>query len=127
MLGNTDVVGFVATTDKERAREFYEEVLGLTVVGDDGFALVLDANGTTIRVTPLDAFTPLPFTLIGWQVDDVSAVARTSPRRGVAFERYEGIEHDEDGVWHTPNGDQVAWFKDPDGNLLSVSSQGSGG
>lgn len=123
-LGRAALVGFVPTLDKAAARAFYEDVLGLRLVVDTPFALVFDANGTTVRVTPVPALTPHPFTTLGWEVTDMTSSVRGLASRGVVFERFEnmGIEQDADAIWHTPDGATVAWFKDPDGNLLSVSA-----
>jgi catechol 2,3-dioxygenase-like lactoylglutathione lyase family enzyme len=122
MLGKEKVVGFVVTTDSARARAFYEGVLGLRVVGEDDFALVVEANGTTIRVTKMKEWSPNAHTILGWEVTDVPAAVKGLTSRGVTFERYGFLEQDEDGVWTAPGGAaRVAWFKDPDGNVLSVS------
>ena len=86
----------------------------------DAFALVLDANGIMLRVTKAK-FTPHPFTILGWQVDDIEAEVRELTSRGVQFERYSFFEQDPLGIWTAPSGDKVAWFKDPDGNTLSLS------
>jgi len=125
MLTDRPLVGFVPTTDLARARSFYEGTLGLRVGHEDGFALVVDAGGTTVRVTLVDAFEPQPFTVLGWAVDDVGAAARELVARGIAFERFGFLEQDDDGVWTAPSGDHVAWFKDPDGNTLSLGDTGS--
>ena len=121
MLGSTPVIGFLATTDSARARAFYQEVLGLRVVEEHAFALVLDAAGTMLRVQKVDALTPQPFTALGWKVDDLAATITALAGRGVAFVRYPFFEQDALGVWTAPDGVKVAWFKDPDGNLLSLS------
>ena len=122
MLGKEKLVGFVVTTDSARARAFYEGVLGLRVVAEDDFALVLEANGTTIRVTKMKEWSPLGHTVLGWEVADVPATVKGLAARGVTFERYGFLEQDALGVWTAPGGAaRVAWFKDPDGNVLSVS------
>jgi catechol 2,3-dioxygenase-like lactoylglutathione lyase family enzyme len=120
MLGSTDIVAFVPTRDPEKARAFYEGVLGLRFVKDDGFALVLDANGIMVRVAKAQ-FTPAPFTILGWQVKEIEKVVAEMQQKGVQFERFGFLEQDEMGIWASPTGDKVAWFKDPDGNILSVS------
>jgi catechol 2,3-dioxygenase-like lactoylglutathione lyase family enzyme len=120
MLGSIDIVAFVPTKDADKARAFYEGVLGLRFVKDDGFALVLDANGITVRVARAQ-FTPAPFTILGWQVPDIEKVAEGLQQKGVQFERFGFFEQDKLGIWTAPTGDKVAWFKDPDGNVLSVS------
>jgi catechol 2,3-dioxygenase-like lactoylglutathione lyase family enzyme len=120
MLGSIDIVAFVPTKDVEKAKAFYVNVLGLRFVKDDGFAMVLDANGIMVRVARAQ-FTPAPFTILGWQVSDIDQIAKTLQEKGVQFERFGFFEQDPLGIWTAPTGDKVAWFKDPDGNILSVS------
>ena len=121
MLGTTNIIAFVPTTDYDTARSFYEGVLGLRFVKNDGFAMVLDANGIMIRVVKAPNFKPLPYTILGWEVRDITTVVTALEKQGVTFERFGFFEQDALGVWTAPTGDQVAWFKDPDGNTLSVS------
>jgi len=121
MLNAADLVAFVATTDIAQARAFYADVIGLALTEDSPFACVFDANGTSVRVTPVRDHTPAPYTVLGWNVGDIAAAVRDLARRGVDFQRFDGMEQDELGIWTTPGGDLVAWFKDPDGNLLSLT------
>jgi catechol 2,3-dioxygenase-like lactoylglutathione lyase family enzyme len=121
MLGATNIIAFIPTRDPAKAREFYEGVLGLRFVKDDGFAMVLDANGIMVRVAKAPDFKPLPFTVLGWQVVGIEKVVAALQGRGVQFERFSFLEQDKLGIWTAPSGDKVAWFKDPDGNMLSVS------
>jgi catechol 2,3-dioxygenase-like lactoylglutathione lyase family enzyme len=121
MLGSTNIVAFVPTKDSEKARAFYEGVLGLRFVKDDGFAVVLDANGIMIRVAKVPQFTPTQFTILGWQVKDIEKVVQGLQKNGVRCEIFGFFKQDELGIWTAPTGDKVAWFKDPDGNILSVS------
>ena len=121
MLGSTNIIAFVPTRDAEKARAFYEGMLGLRFVKDDGFAMVLDANGIMIRVAKMKDFTPAPFTVLGWQVSGIEDVVRGLQKRGAHFEIFGFFKQDELGIWTAPTGDKVAWFKDPDGNILSVS------
>jgi catechol 2,3-dioxygenase-like lactoylglutathione lyase family enzyme len=121
MLGSTNIVAFVPTRDAEKARAFYEGVLGLRFIKDDGFALVLDANGIMVRVAKAPEFKPLPFTILGWQVSEIENVVRGLREKGVHFEIFGFFKQDELGIWTAPTGDKVAWFKDTDGNVLSVS------
>jgi catechol 2,3-dioxygenase-like lactoylglutathione lyase family enzyme len=124
MLGAINIVAFVPTRDAGKAREFYEGVLGLRFVKDDGFAMVLDANGIMIRVAKVGKdFTPAQFTTLGWQVSGIEDVVRGLRKKGVQFEIFGFFKQDELGIWTAPTGDKVAWFKDPDGNILSVSQQ----
>jgi catechol 2,3-dioxygenase-like lactoylglutathione lyase family enzyme len=112
----------VPTRDSSKAKGFYEGVLGLTVESEDQFALVLRAKNLTVRVVKVAELTPQPFTLLGWDVENVAESVSKLAGRGVVFERFAGMEQDELGIWTVPGaGHRVAWFKDPDGNLLSVS------
>ena len=120
MLGSTNIVAFVPTKDAEKARAFYVDVLGLRFIKDDGFAIVLDANGIMVRVARAQ-FTPAQFTILGWQVENIEKTAAGLQEKGVHFERFGFFEQDALGIWTAPTGDKVAWFKDPDGNVLSVS------
>lgn len=115
------IVGFVPTVQPEKARSFYEGVLGLPLISADSFAAVFDANGTMLRVTRVAEFKPAPFTILGWEVSDVSRTVLDLREQGVRFEKYEGMDQNEHGIWTSPNGAKVAWFKDPDGNVLSVT------
>jgi catechol 2,3-dioxygenase-like lactoylglutathione lyase family enzyme len=120
MFGSTNIVAFVPTKDAEKAKVFYVDVLGLRFIKDDGFAMVLDANGIMVRVARAQ-FTPAQFTILGWQVKDIDKTAAGLQEKGVRFERFGFFEQDALGIWTAPTGDKVAWFKDPDGNVLSVS------
>ena len=119
-LAASPIVAFLATRDAARARSFYEGTLGLRIIDDTPFALVVDAHGTTVRVQKVAEFTPHPFTALGWKVADIRSTIADLVRRGVRFERYDFVPQDSDGVWTSPDGTRVAWFKDPDGNTLSV-------
>jgi catechol 2,3-dioxygenase-like lactoylglutathione lyase family enzyme len=117
------MVGFVTCTDTAKARTFYGDVLGFKPMGDDDFALVFDANGVMLRVGKAREFTPFHGTVLGWEVPDIhAAIAELAPR-GVHFEQFNlaFMQQDSDGVWVAPDGDMVAWFKDPTGNVLSIS------
>jgi len=124
MLGAASFVGFIPVRDVAVARGFYEGVLELRVLEESPFALVLDANGTMLRVTPVPEFAPQPYTVAGWAVPDIRAAVRALAGKGVQFAQYDGMSQDEAGVWTSPNGDRVAWFKDPDGNTLSLTAFG---
>lgn len=123
MLQDAELVAFLATSDLDRARAFYCGVLGFEVVEESPFALVLDANGTPIRVTPVDAPVVAPYTVLGWQVDDAAATVRALAGAGVECDRFDGMDQDDDGVWTAPGGARIAWFRDPDGHLLSVTGR----
>jgi catechol 2,3-dioxygenase-like lactoylglutathione lyase family enzyme len=121
MLETAKLMAFSTTTDGVRARAFYEGVLGLSVISDDAFALALNANGTMLRVQKLEQLTPPPFTTLGWEVADIASTVVQLRARGVTFEVYPGMGQDERAVWQAPSGARVAWFKDPDGNTLSLT------
>ena len=124
MLGSMDIVAFVPTRNREKARPFYEKTLGLSFVSDDQFALVFEANGVMVRVVDVSSvagFAPAPFTILGWSVDDIGKIVKGLGRKGIKCERYPGMQQDQLGVWSSPSGAKVAWFKDPDGNVLSVT------
>jgi catechol 2,3-dioxygenase-like lactoylglutathione lyase family enzyme len=120
MLGSSSPVAFLTTTDAPRARAFFQDTLGLTFVADDAFALVFDLVGTPLRVVRVDEFQPQPFTVLGWSVPDIEATVRALAVRGVSFRRYPELEQDALGIWTSPSGSRIAWFTDPDGNLLSI-------
>jgi catechol 2,3-dioxygenase-like lactoylglutathione lyase family enzyme len=121
MIASNDIVAFVGTTDAARAKQFYAGTLGLELVNESPFALVFRVNGTMLRVTVVQELTPQPFTVLGWDVPDIAAAIRALADRGVEFTRYDGLDQDELGVWRAPAGARVAWFRDPDGNTLSLA------
>jgi catechol 2,3-dioxygenase-like lactoylglutathione lyase family enzyme len=121
MLASSKVIGFVPTKDAQNARAFYEGKLGFQFVSDDPFALVMRAGKTMIRIAKAQDFTPAPYTVLGWEVREITAVVRWLQERGVAFEKYPFVQDQDLGIWTAPGGNKVAWFKDPDGNVLSVS------
>jgi len=121
VLQSAKLVAFSATSNAARAKAFYCDVLGLPLISEDGFALVLDAQGTMLRVSLVKDVVAAPYTVLGWEVADIAAVVRGLTAKGVQFERYPWMQQDELGIWSAPDGGSVAWFKDPDGNLLSVS------
>ena len=121
MLGSYDVVAFVLTTDPARAKRFYGETLGLRFVSQDNYAVVFDAHGIMLRVTILPGHKPSDHTVLGWEVPDVAAAVADLAKAGVSCEKYSFLQQDELGIWSAPGGTKIAWFKDPDGNVLSVS------
>jgi len=120
-LGTADLIAFVPTKDMGKARPFYEKTLGLPMEGESPIACAFRANGVLLRVIVVEQLTPFPFTLLGWSVEDIKATVAALTARGVAFDRFEGVEQDELGIWRSPGGAQVAWFKDPDANTLSLT------
>jgi catechol 2,3-dioxygenase-like lactoylglutathione lyase family enzyme len=121
MLNSNRLVAFVGTRDPERAKAFYQGTLGLHFVSQDQFAIVFYINGTMLRVTTVPDLAPAKHTILGWDVAEITDTIASLRRRGVQFERYDFLLQDEHGVWISPNGAKVAWFKDPDGNVLSLT------
>ena len=121
-LSDHSMIAFVATRDPAQAKAFYRDTLGLRLVSEElPFALVFDLNGIMLRVTVVKDLKPAGYTILGWQVPDIAAGAKALQKAGVRFERYPGMDQDESGIWTSPSGAKVAWFKDPDGNTLSIS------
>jgi len=115
------VVTFLLTQNPDAAVRFYRDRLGFTFLRDDGFALVFDLNGVMLRIGKVPQFTPAPNTVLGWESSDIVSAVDGLARNGVVFERYPNMAQDERGIHTFPTGDKVAWFKDPDGNVLSLS------
>ena len=121
-LAQYNVIGFISIVDVARARAFYREVLGLRLVSEEPpFALVFEAHGIMLRLGIADALAPAHGTVLGWQVPELSTTVRQLQQAGVRFVLYQGLEQDTQGIWVSPTGSRVAWFKDPDGNTLSLS------
>lgn len=120
-LGSRDIVAFVATSSPAKAKKFYRDTLGLRLVDENPFALVFDAHGTMLRVTRVDRVAVAGYTVLGWDVPDIVGIVTRLKKAGVRFECYDGMGQDDLGIWQSPSGARVAWFKDPDGNTLSVS------
>jgi len=124
MIDGAELLAFLHVSDLGRAAAFYGGVLGLPVVSQDQFAVVVDADGVEVRITAVEDRTPAPATVLGWKVPDIEAAVAALTAAGVGFTRYDGIDQDDAGVWTTPDGTRVAWFQDPDGNVLSLSQHG---
>lgn len=120
-LHPAEMVGFAVTTDAARARAFYEGKLGFRVLSDDRLALVLDADGRMLRIQKMKEHEPRPYTVLGWNVSDLPAAIARLAAAGVSCERFPGLPLDERGIMDFPDGTRLAWFKDPDGNVLSVA------
>lgn len=121
MLNNEKIMSFVGVSDADKARAFYRDTLGLSLISEDGFALAFGVGGVMLRVTLVKEVRPQPYTVLGWQVKDATATARSLAKAGVPLERYAHVPQDEDGIWTAPGGAKIAWFKDPDGNILSIA------
>ncbi len=123
MLELNRIIAFLVTTKPVQAVSFFRDKLGFALVGDDDFALVFDANGTMLRIVKMTdgQFRPAAYTVLGWDVDDAAAAVAELTKRGIAFERYPGMPQDKDGIWTSPSGAKIAWFNDPDENVLSIT------
>ncbi len=124
MLAGTSLVVFLATTDAARSCEFYQNRLGLKRTHEDDFAIVFDAEFADLRIQKVQTFTPQPFTALGWSVVSIENTVAELDLAGVVFERFAGLEQNSKGVWASPSGAKIAWFKDPDDNLLSLTQSG---
>ncbi|SRR6266849_6611248 len=121
MLSTSKIVAFAATADSNKARALYEGILGLEFISEDEFAVVYKAQGVELRIQKVRALNPQPHTQLGWSVSSIDEVVRALSGRGVAFQRYSYLTQDSHGVWMAPSGAKIAWFKDPDGNLISLT------
>ena len=121
MLGSFPLVAFIATRAPNLAKRFYRDVLGLRLVREDDFTLVFDAHGTTLHVSIVQDLVAAKYTVLGWRVPDILAVAQQMEKAGIQLERFPNMAQDERGIWTSPSGAKVAWFKDLDENLLSIS------
>lgn len=121
MLEESKLIAFGATTRPEDCKSFYGDLLGLTLVADEPFALAFDARGTMLRIQKVEAVTDVPYTVLGWEVDDLSAVVGQLEAARIPVERFPGLEQDDEGIVTFPGGTRVAWFRDPEGLMLSLT------
>ena len=120
-LNRSNIIAFLATADGRRARTFYQSIVGLRLVDDDPFALVFAANGVMVRIQKVETVAPAAYTALGWTVADIRATIQSLRAKGVELERYGGLDQDDLGVWTSPSGARIAWFRDPDGHILSLT------
>ena len=121
MLGKYDLMAFIPTAEPGKARAFYEGTLGLAVLGSDDYGVTYDVNGRRLRLSFVKELQPAPYSVLCWVVPEIRGVIAALTVKEVVFERYEWMKQDVHGVWAAPDGTQVAWFKDPDGNVLSLA------
>lgn len=122
MLSSSTLTAFVGVKDPDRAKKFYRDTLGLKLTSEQlPFALVFNCQDTALRVTIVPKVVAAPYTVLGWQVPDIAAAVTRLQAAGIQFQRYSGMKQDDLGVWQSPSGARVAWFQDPDGNLLSIT------
>lgn len=126
MLKRAKVISFIATRKPAEAKAFYRDVLRLPLRSEDKFAMVFGMGEGTLRVTPVEALVPAPFTVLGWEVGNIREESKVLGEFGVAFEKFPGLEQDRTGIWTSPGGAKVVWFKDPDGNILSLTEPAAG-
>jgi len=121
MLANSSLIAFAATSNPAQAKHFYQDVLELPLIEDSPFALVFDSNGTHIRVQKVETVVVPGYTILGWKVEDIAVVIGKLKNKGVVFEHFPGLEQNDLGMWQSPSGAKIAWFKDPAGNVLSLT------
>lgn len=121
MLADKQLKAFVPTTKPDEAKSFYKDILGLKLLSEDHYALEFDANGTSLRVIIVQDLKPQAFTALGWNVSDIASTIKSLNKKNILCEKYDFLEQDSLGVWTSPNGSKVAWFRDPDGNVLSLT------
>lgn len=121
MLADKELKAFVPTTKPVEAKLFYRDVLGLQLLSEDNYALEFNANGTLLRVIIVPELKPQLFTILGWNVNDIVSTIKSLNTKNIFCEKYEFLEQDALGIWTAPGGAKVAWFKDPDGNVLSLT------
>jgi catechol 2,3-dioxygenase-like lactoylglutathione lyase family enzyme len=120
-LRSEKIMAFAGTANPEAAKKFYKDTLGLKLISEDGFALAFDVGGIMLRVTRVEKVAVAPYTVLGWQVKNAAGTAKKLQAAGVKFERFPFLEQDALGIWSAPGGSKIAWFKDPDGNTLSIA------
>ena len=121
MLADKKLKAFVPTIKPKEAKSFYKDVLGLNLLSQDNYALEFEVNGTLLRVAIVQELKPQAFTVLGWNVDDIVSTIKSLNDKNIFCEKYNFFEQDDLGIWTSPNGSKVAWFKDPDGNVLSLT------
>jgi catechol 2,3-dioxygenase-like lactoylglutathione lyase family enzyme len=125
VLEASKAVAFLPSEDLDRSEQFFRDVVGIALVSRSPFAHVFRCGDTTLRVTKVDGLRPQPFTVFGWVVTDIRSTLAQLRARGTDPLRYEGLDQDDAGVWTTPSGELVAWFHDPDRNVLSLTQNGT--
>jgi len=121
MLIEPTITAFLPTAQPERSKQFYLHTLGLKLRSEDPYAFEFEGNGVVLRITIVDALRPQPFTVLGFRIEKIESQVKTLVEKGVEFEKYGGLEQDDLGIWTSPSKAKIAWFKDPDGNLVSLT------
>jgi len=121
MLSDPKITAFLPTCKPKLSKQFYKNILGLQLVSEDEYALEFVWNGTSLRITIVDNFTPHPFTVLGFKIDNIAEQIKSLSDKSVEFKKYNHFDQDELGIWTSPTNAKIAWFRDPDGNLLSLT------
>lgn len=121
MLSQPRIKAFLPTVKPELSKQFFLNILGLKLISEDDYAIEFIGKGASLRITVVDKFEPHSFTVLGFQVDDIDSDVKSLIKQKINFERYSSHEQDDLGIWTSPSNARIAWFKDPDGNLLSLT------
>jgi len=121
MLETYSLRSFISTTDLDRSKQFYSEILGLVILDENKYIVELDSDGSNLTISLVKIFTPQPFTVLGWVVLEIEEVMESLKESGIEFINFEGIKQNELGICLSENGTKTAWFTDPDGNILSLT------
>ncbi len=122
MLAGTGLIALIGVADLDRAQRFYGDTLGLALRDERPFALVAEIGGAVLRITAVEEPLAAPYSVLGWRVQDITSAVDDLVSRGVPTLRYDGLAQDARGIWTTPGGVKIAWFSDPDGNVLSLTA-----
>lgn len=122
-LRSLDAISFLATSDAAKSKAFFEQLLGLQLLEETDFAIVFQLGNGSLRIQKVQQVSPSPYTAMGWQVKDIGKLVGELADKGIEFERHEGLPQSDSGVWASPSGAKIAWFKDPDGNILSLTQR----
>jgi catechol 2,3-dioxygenase-like lactoylglutathione lyase family enzyme len=120
-LQNHNAISFLATAKPTASKAFFKGTIGLPLIEDSDFALVFRLNNGQLRIQKVQDLSPAPYTALGWQVTDIEAPVAALKKKGVTFDQHSGMAKDANGIWTSPSGAKIAWFKDPDGNTLSLT------
>lgn len=121
MLVEPTITAFLPTIKPKSSKEFYGNILGLQLLSEDDYAMEFKGNGALLRITTVDTFIPHPFTVLGFKIQNIDSQIKSLVNKGVVFEKYNHFDQDELGIWTSPSKARVAWFKDPDGNVISLT------
>lgn len=119
-LNDQEIISFLATSNVKESRSFFEKI-GLELVEETEFAVVYAGANGQLRIQKVEEFTPHPYTVLGWKVDAIETAVGELMKKGVIFEKYDRLSQDFNAIWTSPSGAKIAWFKDPDGNLISLT------